>query len=150
MAVHSFINTPFEVTEHILIHCHVRDVSRFSQTCSYVHDIVYNPADQYLWRTLFLVHPFDDLRKSPTYFESTDINWRDELQRRVKAELILRSGDESALPDALATFIHVVETALPVEKEGTNSLSTNLLWLDNILRKHSKSIESMLEPSLCL
>lgn len=101
---------PSELTEHILTFCHPRDVARVAQTCKQFRSLVYDAPDQYLWRELFLLYPFDDLRKSvappppaPVTMKAhvsdgladLAVHWRAELQRRVHAEVVALADPES-------------------------------------------------------
>lgn len=142
---------PTELTEHILTFCHARDVGRIAQTCKQFHALIYDGPDQYLWRELFLLFPFDDLRKaiSPPETVGGGVDWRGELQRRVLAETIVSSQPETADPAeleaALQTLLSVVYTALPYYAlspgQVTHSPSDNLTWLHRILQ-HSPVIRS--------
>ena len=126
---------PNEVTEHSLTYLHPMDVARFSQTCRLAHTLVYSPADQHLWRQLFLAS-FDDPRKA---FDSRDAsfeyNWKGELQRRARAELIAfnieQRFDEKTF--ALETFVSIIWDALPVEPGVENKPSGSLEWVARVL-----------------
>ena len=72
---------PAEITEHALTFLHPLNVAQFSQTCHLAYTMVYGSSDQYLWRQLFLTHPFDDPHKSndgPN--SSVPYNWLKVLQ----------------------------------------------------------------------
>nr|VWP02542.1 Putative transcriptional repressor [Ganoderma boninense] len=137
----SLLSLPVEVVERILTTSDPRDVARFAQTCRYAHKLVYEPDDQFLWRELYLGHPFDDLRKAVhvpkgqrTVFTNAEIEgaqmpqdsasstvdesqlqWRSELQRRIQAEIVAGSGTRDArrLQAAYEAFLSAIETAAP-------------------------------------
>lgn len=131
-----FLQIPPEVTEHALTFLPPRDVANFSQTCQLAHCLVYGAPDQYLWRQLFLGHPFDDPRKSLDYVDSyVSYNWRGELQRRIRAELVAynakkRPGEQSF---SLETFISTILDASPVQAGVEQGQSGSLQWVTRIL-----------------
>jgi hypothetical protein len=127
---------PSETTEQALTLCHPRDVASFSQTCRRAHRLVYGSPDQYLWRQLFLLFPFDDPRQMQSApLEVCQVNWREELQRRMKAQLI--AGRNSTLEEflrAIETFVSVVRSAAPVTRGHERVPSPNLLWVVDVLQ----------------
>lgn len=148
----TFQLVPTELTEHILTFCHVRDVARVAQTCKQLHMVVYESSDQYLWRELFLLYPFDDLRKcvpcvSVEDLDDSQVDWRGELQRRVFAETVALADPNASCPEelqaALSTLISVVRTALPHQPLTPGQIvvppSENITWLRNVLQ-HSPVI----------
>lgn len=154
----AFQDVPTELTEHILTFCHARDVAKVAQTCKQLHALVYDSPDQYLWRELFLLYPFDDLRKSvPSGAVSSStgeeedaaaanatVDWRGALQRRVYAETVAVSepGTYSLeeQQDAFAALVSAVHTSLPYQPlapgQVSQAPSNNLTWLYDVL-KHS-------------
>ncbi|OJA18314.1 hypothetical protein AZE42_09345 [Rhizopogon vesiculosus] len=127
---------PSEITEQALTLCHPRDVASFSQTCRTAHHLVYGGSDQYLWRQLFLLFPFDDPRQIQSVSrEDCQVNWREELHRRMEAQLIA-NRKSSKLEDflrAIETFVSVVCSAAPVTRGNERVPSPNLLWVVDIL-----------------
>jgi hypothetical protein len=116
---------PSELTERILSLCHPRDVASFAQTCHRAYTFVYRSSDQYLWRTLFLDHPFDDPRLS---IGPSEVSWCAKLQRRVRAERIARrDGDRFELVEVL---LECVREAAPW---ATQVSSHNLSWVMEVL-----------------
>ncbi|TFK93045.1 hypothetical protein K466DRAFT_479472 [Polyporus arcularius HHB13444] len=176
-AAPSFLSLPAEVIERILTFSDPRDVSGYAQTCRYARKLVYEAEDQYLWRELYLGRPFDDLRRgiatpkgriaAPSLSGTFDLSdpkedaqWRPELQRRVRAELIASSGtrDADLLQAAYEAFLSAIDTAIPVPMDGAVrelqeeaaagkedrdspstpaalSRSENIRWVDRVLRK---------------
>ena len=65
-------------------------VAAMSRSCSFFHNLVHQPVDQHLWRSLFLAK-FDDPR--PTFTinggNSNKYPWASELKRRVRSETLL-------------------------------------------------------------
>ena len=109
---------PDIITEYTLIFLHPLDIANFSQTCRLAHTLVYHTPDHYLWRQLFITHPFDDPRNALNYRNAfTAYDWRAELQRRIRAQLIafnpVRRFDEQRF--VLETLISVIGDASPVE-----------------------------------
>lgn len=135
--LNSVLPIPSEITEQALTLCHPRDVASFSQTCRKARRLVYGTPDQYLWRQLFLLFPFDDPRQIPSPFlEHDQFNWRKELHRRMEAQLIA-SRTSSTLEDllrAIETFISVVHSAAPVTWGHERVSSPNLLWVVDVLQ----------------
>ncbi|KAG1769605.1 hypothetical protein EDD22DRAFT_868420 [Suillus occidentalis] len=128
---------PSEVIEHALTLCHPRDVASFSQTCREARRIVYGNLDQYLWRQLFLLFPFDDPRQTPSLFqENGQFNWRKELHRRMEAQLIAcrTSSTLEDLLTAIESFVSVVRSAAPVTWGYERVSSPNLLWVVEVLQ----------------
>ncbi|KAG1810055.1 uncharacterized protein HD556DRAFT_1317615 [Suillus plorans] len=128
---------PPELTEHTLTLCHPRDVESFSQTCRKARRLVYGSPDQYLWRQLFLLFPFDDPRLiSSPFQEDGQFNWRKELHRRMEAQLIAcrTSSTLEDLLKAIETFISVVQSAAPVTWGHERVPSPNLLWVVEVLQ----------------
>ncbi|KAG2370238.1 hypothetical protein BDR07DRAFT_1476235 [Suillus spraguei] len=138
---------PSEIIEHALTLCHPHDVASFSQTCRQARRLVYGSPDQYLWRQLFLLFPFDDPRQIPSPFqEDGEFNWRKELRRRMKAQLIAcrASSTLEDLLTAIETFISVVRSAAPVTCGHERVSSPNLLWVVEVLQ----STNMLRSPSL--
>lgn len=134
------LTLPPEILQYLLgTFCHPRDVALFSMTCHHAEALIHEGPDQYLWRQLFLRSvPFDDPRKSvhSSCNAADAIDWKSELLRRMKAEVIAFSGTENIYERkrALQTFVSVVQDALPTI-EGLKSSSDNLQWLGRVLRE---------------
>ena len=127
---------PNEITEHALTYLHPLDVSRFSQTCRLARTFVYGDASQYLWRQLFLAS-FDDPREAVDFGDTNiEYNWKEELQRRARAELIaFNIGlwlDEQSF--ALETIISTIWNAPPVQPVLDDKASDSLEWVTRVLR----------------
>ncbi|KAH9945608.1 hypothetical protein B0H21DRAFT_428535 [Amylocystis lapponica] len=134
---------PPELTERILLFCHPRDVSNFSQTCWAAHNLVYKSGDQYLWRELFLSQPFDDIRSAVPApgAQQHELDWKTELQRRVEAELVISAGASGPpLLRALETCVSAIETSLPLA-DGEATSSDNVYWLDGVLMRGQTKLE---------
>ena len=136
---HSLASVPQELTEHILKFCHPHDIASVSETCKTLRDIIYN-EDEYLWRTVFLMYPFDDIRLAidpkaagraersiPTTPDTKDKakstwSWRSELQRRVFAEGVLRrSGSDGLDGRKLLEAIEILNDTLSSSAPATSS-----------------------------
>lgn len=159
---------PQEITEHTLTFCSPSDVAAFARTCRLAHQLIYGPPDQYLWRLLFLRHPFDDPRHAVARVRSricppdSDVNpcrfdWRMELQRRVAAERWLRGAGPALEADALYAINAVLEQATPAEpslqawEESARGRSHNVAWLSRFLQPAAgESVLQMLSRELSL
>ncbi|KAG1777383.1 hypothetical protein EV702DRAFT_1102901 [Suillus placidus] len=140
---------PSEITEHALTLCHPRDVASFSQTCRKARGLVYGGPDQYLWRRLFLLFPFDDPRQIPPPFQADgQFNWRKELFRRMEAQSIAcrTSSTLEDLLTAIETFNSVVCSATPVTWGHERVSSPNLLWVVEVLQSTNMLRSPLLLP----
>lgn len=132
----AFWSVPAEIVERALALCHPRDVASFAQTCRATWSLVNNSTDQYLWRQLFLLYPFDDPRKTCRGFrKDIQFDWKTELQRRVHAESIARSARSTAkdLHATLAIFLGVVRSASPIILGYERVPSPSLQWVMHVL-----------------
>ena len=131
-----FWSVPTEIVEQALAFCRPCDVASFAQTCRAARLLVNDTTDQYLWRQLFLLFPFDDPRKTREGFrKDLEFDWKTELQRRVHAELIARNARSTSedLQAALVTFLDVVRSALPVLQGCECVPSSNIRWVTDVL-----------------
>lgn len=128
---------PSEIIEYALTFLHPSDVAKFSQTCHLAHTLVYGSSDSYLWRQLFLLHPFDDPRKALGSHACISYNWKGELQRRIKAELIAMGIKQrrKECVFALETFIAMVLDASPIQAGLEHMQSGSLDWVTRVLRE---------------
>jgi hypothetical protein len=133
---------PDEVTEGALRFLHPVDIAKFSQTCRAAHALIYRAPNQYLWRELFLLYPFDDPRHAfiPGHTNgSPPYNWKVELQQRVRTELLAfaqeRTLDEQQF--VFDTIISVIWSAAPVRNGSEFQLSNSLKWVARISRDSS-------------
>jgi hypothetical protein len=135
---------PVELLERVLTFCHAWDVAAFSQSCRLAYVLVYHSTDEYLWRELFLLHPFDDPRKSfqsawkadPLPVSAAN-DWRRQLIERLNAERLCLSPGASTYEKkhALEHFIHVVREAHPIPPSGNVQPSYDLQWLERVFRR---------------
>ena len=128
---------PAEITEHALTFLHPLDIAQFSQTCHLAYTMVYGSVDQYLWRQLFLAHPFDDPREANDGRNaSVPYNWLKALQSRVRAELVAFNIEQrlDEQVSALETLISVILHALPVQSGLEHKQSDSLRWVTHILQ----------------
>lgn len=127
---------PQEITELTLLFCSPSDISSFSQTCRAARHLVYG-NDQHLWRRLFLAL-FDDPRslfKNTCLTNNADshFDWMNQLQRRWKAMLVVKSlrNFPLELGNALHELTHVVRNAIPLP--STQEQSRDLAWVAAVL-----------------
>jgi hypothetical protein len=136
MSASNILSIPAEVIEYALTFCPPTAVASFSQTCRLANAIVYESPDQYLWRQLFLLYPFDDPRKSIHGSIIRRVDWRTELQRRIRAKAIAFSPAGRPVQckiQALQTFITMVHEAAPLSKDQRPLPSDNITWLSRVL-----------------
>jgi hypothetical protein len=130
---------PDEVLEDALTLLHPVDAAKFSQTCHSAHALVYGGPDQYLWRELFLLYPFDDPRHAFILRHADNsalYNWKVELQQRVQAELVA-FGKKQTLDEqqfTLETIVSVIWDAAPMQNSPEHQLSDSLKWVTRICR----------------
>lgn len=144
-----FWSVPTEVAQQALALCHPRDVASFTQTCRAAWSLVHDSTDQYLWRQLFLLFPFDDPRNTSQGFrKDTHFDWKIELQHRVHAEIIARSALSSPedLAVALDILLGVVRSASPVIPGREQVPSSSLQWVMDVLE--STNMLQLLPPSV--
>lgn len=132
-----FWSIPEEIAEQTLVLCHPRDVASFAQTCRAAWSFVNDTKDQYLWRQLFLLFPFDDPRttcRGPRL--DIQFNWKTELQHRLRAETVARSprSTQEDRHSALVVLLGVVRSASPVMQGYEHIPSPSLLWVMDILK----------------
>lgn len=132
---------PIELVERVLTFCRPWDVAAFSCSCRWAHAIVYRDhrTDQYLWRELFLSHPFDDPRKNcgTQKTDPTTIHWTEEMTRRLKARWAAHSEYATRCQKltAVETFVAVVHGASPAIRNPGTPHSYNIQWVQDVLRE---------------
>ncbi|KAG8932923.1 hypothetical protein FRC02_000350 [Tulasnella sp. 418] len=159
------LNLPLEIIQHILICATPLDVASISQTCRAFRDIIYSPTDTHIWKSLFL-DLFDDPRiraevcRDQTFAGtgenrnhigsinvSGDYDWKQELQRRIKAAILVNSSkkyrkcDFTKREEMFSAFISVIETSLPAVIYSKShgevweaSASKNVAWIIKTLQ----------------
>lgn len=142
-----FLTLPTELIQNVLHFCTPQTVAAFSQTCRLASDLVYGTEDQHLWREVFLSVPFDDLRESPDYDPNIPIDWKTELQRRIRAssvvaftpeDLPLSPRSEERVFDAFGPLVKVAHSAIPPFRTDPNCPpvpSHNMRWLTDTLAR---------------
>lgn len=137
VAIHEIL--PFETIEYILSLCDPLDVAAFAQTSSFFRSLVYETADQHLWRRLYLAQPYDDPRNCISHLGNPCeyVNWKSELQRIIRARTVLeditvcRPEERTAV---IETLLNMIDHVLPATHAFSEGLSENLLWVAAILR----------------
>ena len=141
------LSLPTELVQHTLCFCTPQTVAAFSQTCRLAFALVYNPEGQHLWREVFLSVPFDNLRDSPDYDPSVPIDWKTEVQHRIRAssvvaftpeDLPLSSEMEKQVFDAFELLVKVAHSAIPPFRTNPDSPpvpSHNMRWLTDTLAR---------------
>lgn len=130
---------PAEITEHALVLAAPQDVANFAQTCRSARALVYEAHDQHLWRRLFLEQSFDDPRNDPRYAADPDaldnIDWKAELQKRVKFMRVIRNWRDSG-PDLLDALPELVKIARDAPIMPVPDNSKDLAWIASLLKDH--------------
>ena len=136
---------PTELVQHVLCFCTPRTVAAFSQTCRLAFALVYDPEDQHLWQEVFLSVPFDDLRDSPDYDPDVPIDWKTEVQHRIRASSMVTFTPEdlnasktcfSVSGESGKSLVKVAHSAIPPFRTDPNSPpvpSHNMRWLTDTL-----------------
>jgi len=142
-----FLSLPTELVHHTLCFCTPQALAAFSQTCRLASTLIYGSDDQHLWREVFLSASFDDLRDSPDYEPSVPIDWKMELQHRIRASSVVGFTQED-LPlspekrkqvlEAFESLVEVAHSAIPPFRTDPDSPpvpSHNMRWLTNALAR---------------
>lgn len=142
-----FLFLPTELIQHVLGLCTPQAVAAFSQTCRLAFTLIYDTKDQNLWREVFLSVPFDNLRDSPDYDPCVPIDWKTELQRRIRAssavaftaeDLPLSPETREQVFDAFELLVKVAHSAIPPFHTDPGSPpipSHNMRWLTDALAR---------------
>lgn len=131
------LKIPAEVNERILTMTDPVTVAAVSQSCSFFRDLIHRPADQHLWRALFLTK-FDDPRPAFTMYggEPKDYPWSTELKRRVHSETLLRTSFGSLSRDkqklVLRTLIDVICSS---PTPSIVDSSQDLVWVAQLINE---------------
>lgn len=139
---------PSEIQEAIVVECATirpSAIASLAQTCASLRQLIANPPDNHLWRSIFLA-VFDDPRPALSVLHgkvldsnSAAFDWQSEAQRRFRASIRM---DRAAMAE-MAEFSHIVDEAaidalvdtvylaLPA---GSGSPSLNESWIENCMR----------------
>ena len=136
----TFLDIPLEVIEQILLELDPMDVSALACTSHVFHDFIYDPANQLLWRKLYLAQPFDDLRScvTPLGRPLVAIDWRTRLQKIIRARNAVQSDaelSEDETVDILRTLLDMASNVIPLTRPDGDDLSSSHAWLAVILRR---------------
>lgn len=142
-----FLSLPTELIHHVLCFCTPHTVVAFSQTCRLAFTLIYDTEDQHLWREVFLSVPFDDLKDSPDYDADVPIDWKTELQRRIRASSVVAFTPEDLplspemneqVSDAFESLAKVAHSAIPpfhTDPDSPPVPSHNMRWLTDTLAR---------------
>ncbi|KAI0715635.1 hypothetical protein C8T65DRAFT_643498 [Cerioporus squamosus] len=138
----NIVDLPPEVIEQILLLLDPTDVAQFAQTCSDNYALVYHGEDQHLWRELYLRQPFDDPRRSYTPLgrplQATEIDWKTQLQRIMRARTVLTRGTTDYSPEERCTVLHTLldmaTNVAPSTHPDSMEPSPNHAWVTVMLR----------------
>lgn len=131
----STFRVPSEIIEEVLIQADPFVLASFAQTCTTYRSLVYDTADQKVWRELYLSQPLDDPRhcldtlgRRKSLASEQVINWRSELQAVVRASMVIRTislWQTAELGSILSTLV-ALASRLPPTEYGP---SHNAFWL---------------------
>ncbi|CCL99733.1 uncharacterized protein FIBRA_01755 [Fibroporia radiculosa] len=125
---------PPEILERILVESDPLDVAAIAQACSALRRFIYEPADQHLWRSLYLAQSLDDPRECRNNLGeplSADVDWRARLQRIIRARTVM--DDPSKCPPderhaVLQTLVDLISNIPPTEDALSEDPAFNLAW----------------------
>ena len=140
------LSLPIELIQKILCFCTPQTIAACSQTCRLAFALVYGSENQHLWREVFLSVPFDDLEESSDHDPSIPIEWKSELQRRIRAssvvtftleDLPLSPQLQEEVLDAFESLVKVAHSAIPpfrtADPNHPPAPSHNMRWLTDTL-----------------
>jgi hypothetical protein len=137
-----FLDLPVELIERILIICDPLDVSTVSQTCCFLHSLIYVSANSALWRELYLTQELDDPREcvGQDGRRRLQIDWSKELQCVIRARTVLehpsrmRSQEVERILETLIMLVYFIKpcTSPDIWIPG---LSKNLEWVARGLQR---------------
>ena len=144
---------PIELIEHIILCLDPLDAARFAQTCSAYSALLYTPDDQHMWRELYLLQPFDDLRECRTSLGRPlpTIDWKLQLQRILRARTILtdltlcKPYERCTL---LRTLLDMICNCRPSTDPDSLEPSRNHAWVTVMLRSSALLDGTAWEPAL--
>ncbi len=126
---------PVETLEEILLHADPIDVASLSQSSRLFARLIYQQADQHIWRWLYLCQALDDPRGcvhiTGRRRDADSLDWKTELQAVMRARMILddvficRPCERVAV---LETLVKLVEWVPPLPAQ-----SRNLVWVGGYL-----------------
>lgn len=137
---------PPEILEEILLHCDPIVVAAIAQSCRAFASLIYHPADDHLWRTLYLLQPLDDPRNtiSQVGWPRPGVQgfaWKRELQAIIRARTVANNptlcrADERCT--ILRTLLDLVCYVPPLSGPHVDGdMSRNLAWVEGLLRDGS-------------
>ncbi|KAF9466666.1 hypothetical protein BDZ94DRAFT_1305907 [Collybia nuda] len=161
-----FLSLPPELVEQVLILLAAggfpSTIACLGQTCHYFHQLIFDPADNHLWREIFLT-TFDDprpllgrLRAATTFAPIGDtrsnteplFDWVGEFTRRMDAKKTFekyasRDNNKEIPPDlsqALKSLLAVLESASPFSPHQNNDFTTITPTFPPIIILHASPI----------
>ncbi|KAH9924355.1 uncharacterized protein BXZ73DRAFT_91336 [Epithele typhae] len=129
---------PVELIEDIVLLLDPLDVSRFVQTCSAYHLLLYSNSGEHLWRELYLLQPFDDPRQclTPLGRPLPRLDWKDLLQRVMRTRTILANVNlckPEERTTVLQTLVDMVSNCVP---SFIGEPSRNHAWVALMIPAH--------------
>jgi hypothetical protein len=134
MANH-ILTLPRELLDYTFTFFEPVDIAAVAQTCRALCNVT-AAHNTYLWRSLYIAHPFDDPRaNNPDVAQSFD--WHGVLTRRVRAER--NKQDARPLLDALTECLH---TAPPI----SSAPSLDIAWAEHLVGERATFFEDEVLP----
>ncbi|KIJ54724.1 hypothetical protein M422DRAFT_41959 [Sphaerobolus stellatus SS14] len=122
---------PFEIIELILYELPLPAIAAFAQTCRAFRNLLYEPADDFFWRTTFL-REFDDPRSIEG--KEARIQWDVLLRRWMGAVNKLRKSPPAPTIEVLRVLEDIVDRAAPLPAVSRNiTITESLLESSGIL-----------------
>ena len=135
----AILKIPDKIKERILIMSDPFTVDTMSQSCSYFRDLIHRPADQYVWRTLFLAK-FDDPRSTFSIYggDPKKYPWSTELKRRIHSETLLTSQKpfESLSHENQKLVLQILTDVICNSSSPSNlENSQDLVWVAQLINE---------------
>ncbi|KAI0035283.1 hypothetical protein K488DRAFT_83245 [Vararia minispora EC-137] len=122
-----FTSLPAELLEYSFTFVDPVDIAAINQTSKVLHSIT-APSNIYLWRSIYLSHPFDDPRPHMPD-AAAKFDWRDVLTRRVRAE--------RRVIDNVVPFLDTVAECLSMVPPHSSTPSADIAWVNRVVSKRS-------------
>ncbi|GBE82987.1 hypothetical protein SCP_0500300 [Sparassis crispa] len=135
----TLLHLPPEIIEQILLELDPLHIGSLAQSCSDMHSFIYDPADQHLWRSLYLLQPLDDPRQCLTElgYPISEVNWMAKLQRIIRARTVISRPAQCHVEERctiLYTLLDLVSNLPAAPSVFSDDLALNLVWLAALLR----------------
>ena len=133
---------PSEITESVILFLvdNPFSIASFAQTCRYHRSLIYQSADEHLWRNLFLTL-YDDPRSVNHLVRDAveRVDWAEEFRKRAWACSSFKSREH--VENALRTVLSIVTTAAPHPAQHTvvGPASSALTPRETLIKAHHRA-----------